>query len=184
MGRLTSLPEGARIRLRPGITVRSIQRRFINPDCANALFGVRSGRRDELCRRFSLSRLGANQRAAQALITALRQYGAIVVDRSEVPTLYAQFNVDWTRENVSTRGPFGAHYRVWGDGKQMVPGDKYDYFGVSGLSTDSLRKLGYVVWLPPRPKGEFLGEGDTFTFINLVGNGLEAYRDETRALSI
>ena len=33
--------------------------------------------------------------------------------------------------------------------------------------------------LPPRPKGEFLGEGDTFTFFNLVGNGLGAYRDET-----
>jgi hypothetical protein len=61
----------------------------------------------------------------------------------------------------------------------MVPGDKYDYFGVSGLSTDSLRKLGYVVWLPPRPKGEFLGEGDDFTFFNLIGNGLGAYRDET-----
>ena len=61
----------------------------------------------------------------------------------------------------------------------MVPGDKYDYFGISGLSTDSLREAGYVVWLPPRPKGEFLGEGDTFTFFNLIGNGLEAYRDET-----
>jgi hypothetical protein len=61
----------------------------------------------------------------------------------------------------------------------MVSGDRYDYFGVAGLSTDSLRKLGYVVWLPPRPQGEFLGEGDTFTFFNLIGNGLEAYRDET-----
>jgi hypothetical protein len=61
----------------------------------------------------------------------------------------------------------------------MVKDDKYDYFGFSGLSTDSLRKLGYVVWLPPRPRGEFLGEGDDFTFFNLVGNGLDAYRDET-----
>ena len=103
-------------------------------------------------------------------------YGAFVFASAENAPY---FNVDWTRENVSSRGPFGAHYRVWGDGKQMVPGDKYDYFGVSGLSTDSLRKLGYVVWLPPRPKGEFLGEGDDFTFFNLVGNGLEAYRDET-----
>jgi hypothetical protein len=103
-------------------------------------------------------------------------YGAFVFASAENAPY---FNVDWTRENVSSRGPFGAHYRVWGDGKQMVPGDKYDYFGVSGLSTDSLRKLGYVVWLPPRPKGEFLGEGDDFTFFNLIGNGLEAYRDET-----
>ena len=89
------------------------------------------------------------------------------------------FSVDWTRDNVSKQGPIGAHYRVWGDGKQMVKGDRYDYFGFSGLSTDSLRKLGYVVWLPPRPKGEFLGEGDDFTFFNLLGNGLAAYRDET-----
>ena len=84
-------------------------------------------------------------------------YGAFVFASAENAPY---FNVDWTRENVSSRGPYGEHYRVWGDGKQMAPGDKYDYFGVSGLSSDSLRKLGYVVWLPPRPKGEFLGEGD------------------------
>ncbi len=103
-------------------------------------------------------------------------YGAFVFASAENAPY---FSVDWTRENVSSKGPIGAHYRVWGDGKQMVKGDKYDYFGFSGLSTDSLRKLGYVVWLPPRPKGEFLGEGDDFTFFNLVGNGLDAYRDET-----
>ncbi len=113
-------------------------------------------------------------RAGQGAVNVA--YGAFVFASAENAPY---FNVDWTRENVSSRGPFGAHYRVWGDGKQMVPGDKYDYFGVSGLSTDSLRKLGYVVWLPPRPKGEFLGEGDDFTFFNLIGNGLEAYRDET-----
>lgn len=103
-------------------------------------------------------------------------YGAFVFASAENAPY---FNVDWTRANVSSQGPIGAHYRVWGDGKQMVKDDKYDYFGFSGLSTDSLRKLGYVVWLPPRPKGEFLGEGDDFTFFNLVGNGLEAYRDAT-----
>jgi len=103
-------------------------------------------------------------------------YGAFVFASAENAPY---FSVDWTRENVSSKGPIGARYRAWGDGKQMVKGDKYDYFGLSGLSTASLRKLGYVVWLPPRPKGEFLGEGDDFTFFNLVGNGLEAYRDET-----
>jgi hypothetical protein len=36
-----------------------------------------------------------------------------------------------------------------------------------------------VVWLPPRPKGEFLGEGDTFTYLNLIDNGLNSYRNET-----
>ena len=103
-------------------------------------------------------------------------YGAFVFASAENAPY---FSVDWTRANVSSKGPVGAHYRVWGDGKQMVKGDKYDYFGIAGLSTDSLRKLGYVVWLPPRPRGEFLGEGDNFTYFNLLGNGLAAYRDET-----
>jgi Protein of unknown function (DUF1593) len=103
-------------------------------------------------------------------------YGAFVFASAENAPY---FNVDWTRANVTSQGPLGAHYRVWGDGKQMVPGDKYDYFGIAGQSTAELRAKGYVVWLPPRPKGEFLGEGDTFTFFNLVGNGLDAYRDET-----
>lgn len=89
------------------------------------------------------------------------------------------FSVDWTRANISIRGPFGAHYRVWGDGKQMVEDDIFDYFGLSGYTADQLRAMGYVVWLPPRPKGEFLGEGDTFTFLNLIGNGLGAYKAET-----
>ena len=39
-----------------------------------------------------------------------------------------------------------------------------------------LRAKGYVVWLPPRPKGEFLGEGDTFTY-------LEPDRQRARRLS-
>jgi cellulose-binding protein len=103
-------------------------------------------------------------------------YGAYVFASAENAPYYS---VDWTRTNVSRQGPFGAHYRVWGDGKQMVPGDRFDYFGVSGQTAAELRAKGYVVWLPPRPKGEFLGEGDTFTFLNLIDNGLGAYRDET-----
>jgi hypothetical protein len=89
------------------------------------------------------------------------------------------FSAEWTRANVSSRGPLGAHYRVWGDGKQMVAGDRFDYFGLADQSAEELRAKGYVVWLAPRPKGEFLGEGDTFTFFNLIRNGLDAYRDET-----
>jgi hypothetical protein len=103
-------------------------------------------------------------------------YGAFVFASAENAPYYS---VEWTRENVSGQGPLGAHYRVWGDGKQMVKGDIFDYFGLSGQSSADLRAKGYVVWLPPRPKGEFLGEGDTFTFLNLIGNGLGAYRDET-----
>jgi hypothetical protein len=103
-------------------------------------------------------------------------YGAFVFASAENAPY---FSVDWTRTNISSRGPLGAHYRVWGDGKQMVPGDRFDYFGLTGQTAAELRAKGYVVWLPPRPKGEFLGEGDTFTFFNLIGNGLGAYRDET-----
>jgi hypothetical protein len=94
---------------------------------------------------------------------------------SEENAIY--YSTDWTRENISGQGPLGAFYRVWGDGKQMVKDDIFDYFGFSGYSADQLREMGYIIWTPPRPKGEFLGEGDTFTFLNLVDNGLCAYQD-------
>jgi hypothetical protein len=61
----------------------------------------------------------------------------------------------------------------------MVPGDSFDYLGLSGYSDAQLKAHGYIVWTPPRPKGEFLGEGDTFTYLNLVANGLRAYEDDT-----
>lgn len=89
------------------------------------------------------------------------------------------FSADWTRRNVSSRGPLGADYRVWGDGKQMVKGDIFDYFGLSELGADELRKQGYVVWSPIHRKDSFVGEGDTGTFLNLVDNGLHGYRPET-----
>ena len=85
------------------------------------------------------------------------------------------YSADWTRENISSLGPLGALYRVWGDGKQMVKGDIFDYFGLSGYTADQLKAKGYIVWTPPRLKGEFLGEGDTFTFLNLLDNGLVGY---------
>ena len=102
-------------------------------------------------------------------------YGAFVFASAENAPY---FSAEWTRENVSSRGLFGTHYRVWGDGKQMVPRDRFDYFGLTGHTAAELRKMGYAVWLPPRPKGEFLGEGDSFTFLNLIDNGLRAYRDD------
>jgi hypothetical protein len=61
----------------------------------------------------------------------------------------------------------------------MVKGDIFDYFGLSGYTVPQLRSLGYVVWTPPRPKGEFIGEGDTFTYLNLLDNGLIGYREDT-----
>lgn len=83
----------------------------------------------------------------------------------------------WMRANVSSRGPLGALYRVWGDGKQMVKGDRLDYFGLSGYATEQLRNMGYAVWLPVQVKGSWLGEGDNATFMNMLDNGLRAYED-------
>jgi len=83
----------------------------------------------------------------------------------------------WTREYISNRGLLGAMYRVWGDGKQMVKGDRTDYFGLSGYTADQLRKMGYMVWTPPQEKGSFVSEGDTPTFLNLLDNGLRAYEN-------
>jgi hypothetical protein len=103
-------------------------------------------------------------------------YGANAAASAENAVYYS---ADWTRENISSRGPLGAFYRVWGDGKQMVKGDIFDYFGFSGRTADQLRAMGYIVWTPPRPKGEFIGEGDTFTYLNLIDNGLLGYQDGT-----
>jgi hypothetical protein len=86
-------------------------------------------------------------------------------------TIY--YSSDWTRANVSSRGAFGALYRVWGDGKQMVQGDIFDYSGLSGYTADQLKAQGYIVWTPPRGKGAFIGEGDSFTYLNLIDNGLQ-----------
>jgi hypothetical protein len=50
---------------------------------------------------------------------------------------------------------------------------------LSGSSAAQLKAQGYIVWTPPRAKGEFLGEGDTFTYLNLIDNGLMGYADES-----
>ena len=103
-------------------------------------------------------------------------YGYAAQDRAAAENkIY--YTAEWTRENVSARGPLGAEYRVWGDGKQMVKDDRTDYFGLSGYTAEELKSKGYLVWLAPHPKGEFLGEGDTPTFLNLIGDGLRAYQN-------
>ncbi|MFN8240155.1 MAG: DUF1593 domain-containing protein [Bacteroidales bacterium] len=85
----------------------------------------------------------------------------------------------WMKENVTSRGALGSIYRVWGDGKQMVKGDKMDYFGLSGYTSEELKKMGYLVWMPVQTSGSWLGEGDTFTYMNMLGNGLRAFEDGT-----
>jgi hypothetical protein len=103
-------------------------------------------------------------------------YGYIAQNQIS-PEVEPNFTPQWTGANVTSRGPLGSLYRVWGDGKQMVMGDRTDYFGLSGYTSEQLKQMGYMVWMPPQPKGAFLGEGDTPTFINLVNNGLRAYEN-------
>jgi hypothetical protein len=85
----------------------------------------------------------------------------------------------WIKNNISDRGALGAMYRVWGDGKQMVKGDKFDYFGLAGRTNEQLKAEGYVVWMPVQQKGSWLGEGDTGTFMNMLDNGLRGYEDKS-----
>jgi hypothetical protein len=99
-------------------------------------------------------------------------YGA-QINASEDNATY--LTPSWMKKNVLDRGPLGSLYRVWGDGKQMVKGDKVDYFGLSGHSSEELKKMGYIVWMPVQAKGSWLGEGDNHTFMNMLGNGLRAY---------
>lgn len=81
----------------------------------------------------------------------------------------------WMRPHVSDVGPIGASYRVWGDGKQMAPGDDEDYFGLSGHTEDELRAMGYRVWIPPQEAGSWISEGDSSNWAALVGNGLRSW---------
>lgn len=91
----------------------------------------------------------------------------------------AYFSAAWTRANISDRGPLGAFYRVWDDGRRMVENDRFNYFGIEGKSAEQLKQEGYMVWTPPRGKGEFLAEGNTHTFLNLLDNGLRGYRGDS-----
>lgn len=95
------------------------------------------------------------------------------------PESKVYYSPEWMADNITSKGPLGALYRVWGDGKQMVKGDKFDFFGLSGYTAEELKKQGYHVWTGLQPKGAFLAEGDTYCFINLIDNGLRAHEDPT-----
>src|SRR5580765_5643574 len=59
------------------------------------------------------------------------------------------YSAEWMQQNISSKGAFGQLQRVWGDGKQMVKGDKFEYMGESGKTAEELRAEGYIVWTPP-----------------------------------
>lgn len=102
-------------------------------------------------------------------------YGA---RQAVLPDDRVYLSAEWTEKNVSSQGPFGDLYRVWGDGKQMVQGDIFDYFGLPGLTEDELKEMGYIVWMPIQAQGSWISEGDTPTYLNLVANGLRGYEAE------
>ena len=84
------------------------------------------------------------------------------------------------RENVSSQGPLGATYRVWGDGLQMADGfDPEDYFGLSGFTEDELRERGYGVFFPVEEPGAWISEGDTSNFALHIDNGLRNWENPT-----
>ncbi len=90
-----------------------------------------------------------------------------------------QTSPEYTVANI-TIGPLGALVRTWGDGKQMVEGDKTDFIGPSGEFTkEELQKQGYIIWRPIQPKGTWYGDGDSGCYFNLIDNGLRAWVDDT-----
>ncbi|PTL59807.1 hypothetical protein [Paraconexibacter algicola] len=103
VGQLSSIPEGARIKLRSSVTLASLNRR-VDARCDDPAFGLTArddGTVDRSVRRSACTPYRfpgrTNRKAAEALISALKRYGAIVVDRSRVPTLYAKLNYDWSQ---------------------------------------------------------------------------------------
>jgi hypothetical protein len=77
------------------------QRNYVQPasvtDGVGASNSIPEGARIRLRSDASLGTLpgGTNSRTANAILTALKRYGAIVVDRAAVPTLYAKKNFNW-----------------------------------------------------------------------------------------
>jgi hypothetical protein len=88
-GAFQSLPEGARIRLNPSFNIA-------------AAVGRLPG--------------GTNLTAARAVMQALKTYGAVVVDRSAVPTLYALPNFNWTEPLRNRNGTL-----LSPDGRRPLP---------------------------------------------------------------
>ncbi len=102
-------------------------------------------------------------------------YGAQLVASAENKNYLTP---EWMTKNIRSKGPLGELYRVWGDGKHMVEGDIFDYFGMDGYTDAELKAKGYIVWMPVQPKGSWLGEGDNPTFMNMLGNGLYAWEKD------
>ena len=86
---------------------------------------------------------------------------------------------EWTAKYM-TLGPIGSLVRLWGDGKQMVPGDMTDFIGPSaGKTREEMAAEGYYVWRAIEPQGTLYSDGDSGCFYMLIDNGLRAWQDPT-----
>lgn len=90
LGARTSLPQGARIRLKPS-AYRRMNTRRVRSNRIVTIDGVR-----QRSKAFVVQE-GARKRSkgAAAVLQALYTYGAIIVDRADSPTLYAQRNANY-----------------------------------------------------------------------------------------
>jgi hypothetical protein len=152
-GATASLPEGARLRLKSGVSLSSLLRTLPG---------------------------GTDRRATSIIYTALRTYGAIVVDRSAVPTLYAQLTTDWTTPLRDRRGIATAP-----DGSTELPlGERNNARFVTPLmrggEVSGLRLSDFeVIRLPPELKDPPVNNGDTVA--SLPGAGPQALPGGTAA---
>lgn len=158
-GRLTSLPEGARIRLRAD----RYDDLLALPTCRGSLKNAAGEyRTDCIAPR-------TNRAAARAILTALRKYGAIVVDRSRTPTLYAKLNADWSAPLRSTDGRYLAT-----NGRTPLPKDQQNRASATPLlrgnevqflrlSDFEVMSLGTVYKFPP--PGNTPVSSQTFTAV-------------------
>lgn len=90
------------------------------------------------------------------------------------------YSARWYSKYITGVGPFAKQERIWGDGKQLVPDDIFDCFGLTDKYTpEQLLKMGYVEIHPANPTGSFLGEGDTYNYLNMIDNGLRAWQNLT-----
>jgi hypothetical protein len=85
-----SLPQGARIRLKPSAYRRLNQRRVRS----NRIVTI-NGRRQRSKAIIVQEGRRKRSKGATAVLQALYTYGAIIVDRADSPTLYAQRNADY-----------------------------------------------------------------------------------------
>lgn len=145
-GQATSLPEGARIRLRADRYEEMLRLAICGP--GRNLDAQGEIRSDCIPPR-------TNRRAARAILKALRDYGAIVVDRSRTPTLYAKLNADWDAPlrasdgrylEANARTPLPRRLQSRDQSTPLLRGNEVQFLRLSDFEVLS---LGQVFRFPP-----------------------------------